>query len=155
MWKEDLKLGQLTLDMELTTFCNAKCPACSRTDEHNNLNKKEWLPLEQVSISRFKKWFSPKDVFNIKSFHFAGTYGDPGICKDLYEIVSYIIDNSITTTISICTNGSIRDEDFWWDIGAKGQKRLKIIFDIDGINQEMHEFYRRGTKIKLTNRYIF
>jgi len=147
MWNEAYKLGQLSLDMELSTYCNAKCPACSRTNEHNNLNKQKWMPLDQVSISKFKKWFSPKDVSSIGSFHFAGTYGDPGMCKDLYEIVSYIIDNSTTTKISINTNGSMRDEDFWWDIGAKGQKRVKITFDVDGINQEMHEFYRRGTKL--------
>jgi len=147
MWSEDFKLGKLTLDMELSTFCNARCPQCSRTDEFNNLNKKEWLPLQQVSISKFKRWFSKKDIPHIRNFHFSGTYGDPGMCKDLYEIVSYIIDNSRTTTISINTNGSMRSTDFWWDIGAKGQKRLKIIFDVDGIDQEMHEFYRRGTKL--------
>ena len=41
----------------------------------------------------------------------------------------------------------MRMTDFWWDIGAKGQERVKIIFDIDGINQEMHEFYRSGVEL--------
>lgn len=147
MWSDDYKESKLSLDIELSTFCNARCPQCSRTDEFNNLNKKEWLPLKSVTIAKFKKWFPQKDLNHIKNFHFSGTYGDPGMCKDLYKIVSYIIDNSDTTTVSINTNGSMRDEAFWWDIGAKGQTRLKVIFDVDGINQEMHEFYRRGTTL--------
>ena len=147
MWSDDLKVGELTLDMELTTFCNAKCPQCSRTNEVNNLNKKSWLPLQQVSISKFKSWFSPGDIPYISNFHFSGTYGDPGMCKDLYKIVEYIIDNSWNSTISINTNGGMRNEDFWFNIGAKGQKRLKVIFDVDGIDQEMHSFYRRNVKL--------
>ena len=147
MWNDDLKVGELTLDMELTTFCNAKCPQCSRTDEVNNLNKKSWLPLQQVSISKFKSWFPPGDICYIANFHFSGTYGDPGMCKDLYKIVEYIINNSHKTTISINTNGGMRDEQFWFNLGAKGQKRLKVIFDVDGIDQEMHSFYRRNVKL--------
>jgi MoaA/NifB/PqqE/SkfB family radical SAM enzyme len=147
MWSKNLQQRQLTLDMELSTFCNARCPQCSRTEELDNVKKKEWLPLTSVTIAKFKKWFPPKDLNNIKNYHFSGTYGDPGMCKDLYKIVSYIIDNSTTATISINTNGSMRDENFWWDIGAKGQKRLTMIFDVDGINQEMHNFYRRGTTL--------
>lgn len=147
MWSTDYNVSSLSLDMELTTFCNARCPQCSRTDEFNNLNKKKWLPLTQISISKFKKWLPPEDISHIRNFHFSGTYGDPGMCKDLYKIVCYIIDNSTTTTISINTNGGMRNTDFWWDIGAKGQDRIKIIFDVDGINQEMHEFYRRGVEL--------
>ena len=147
MWSEDYNVGKLTLDMELSTFCNARCPQCSRTEELNNVKKKEWLPLTSVTVAKFKKWFPPEDLDHIKNFHFSGTYGDPGMCKDLYKIVSYIIDNSTTAKISINTNGSMRDEMFWWKIGAKGQKRLVVIFDIDGINQEMHNFYSRGTTL--------
>ena len=149
MWSTDYKEGNLTLDMELTTFCNARCPQCSRTSAENNVQKKEWLPLIQVSISQFKSWFSPEDISHIRNFHMSGTYGDPGMCKDLNKIVAYIIDSSETTTISINTNGGMRSPDYWWDIGAKGQERIKIIFDVDGINQEMHEFYRRGVKLSV------
>ena len=138
--------GKLTLDIELTTNCNARCPQCSRTDHNNNVQKFPWLKLQQVSLKQFKTWFSPKDFLHIQNIHFSGTYGDPGMCKDLKDIVQYIIENG-TTTVSINTNGGIRDTDFWFDIGAIGQKRLRIIFDIDGINQEMHSFYRRGVDL--------
>lgn len=147
MWINQYHEGKLTLDVELTTHCNAKCPQCSRTDENNKLEKKKWLPLTQVSVETFKKWFSPKDLSLLSNIHFSGTYGDPGMCKDLYEIVKYIIEEG-SCTISINTNGGMRDEMFWWKMGATAGKRLTLIFDIDGIDEEMHAFYRRNVSLK-------
>jgi len=147
MFHKHYENGELTLDMELTTNCNARCPQCSRTDHTNNVQKMPWLKLQQVSIEQFKTWFQPIDFYGIKNIHFSGTYGDPGMCKDLKEIVQYIVESG-PTTVSINTNGGIRDEDFWFDLGAIGQKRLRLIFDIDGINQEMHSFYRRGVDLQ-------
>tara|TARA_E500000318_G_scaffold88501_1_gene85785 strand:+ start:669 stop:1754 length:1086 start_codon:yes stop_codon:yes gene_type:complete len=149
MWSQTYQKKKLGLDIELTTNCNARCPQCSRTDQHNYLKRKEWLPIKQVSLKEFQNWFPKSEHLNsITNFHFSGTYGDPGMCKDLKYIVEYIISNTDTTTISINTNGSMRDEEFWFEIGVLGGKRLKIIFDVDGIDQEMHSFYRRGTNLK-------
>ena len=148
VWKNNYDNGDLTIDVELTTNCNAKCPQCSRTDQLNNSEKKAWLPLIQVSLTKFKSWFSPLDLIHIKNIHFSGTYGDPGMCKELLEIVTYIIKNSNSTNISINTNGGIRDELYWWKIGAIGGKRLSIIFDIDGIDEKMHSFYRQNVSLK-------
>lgn len=151
MWNEYYKQSDLILDVELTTHCNARCPQCSRTNEFDVTKRKKWLPLIQVTISDFKKWFP---IINIKHFHFSGKYGDPGMCKDLKEIVKYIINSNKTTTISINTNGSMRNEEFWFDLCGIGKKRLELIFDVDGTNQEMHSFYRRGTSLDKVLRHI-
>lgn len=140
--------NKLTLDFELTSHCNARCPQCSRTNEKDNLKKHEWIPLMSVSINQFKKWFPEDVVKKIKNFHFSGTYGDPGMCKDLLKICQYIMESSYTTKVSINTNAGMRDEDFWFDLGATLMKRGTIIFDVDGIDQEMHNFYRRGVELK-------
>ena len=50
------------------------------------------------------------------------------MCKDLKLIVEYIINNSKTTTISINTNGSMRNEEFWFDLCGIGKQRLELIF---------------------------
>ena len=146
MWSDTYQNAELNLDIELTTNCNARCPQCSSTDEINVNKRKDWLPLQQVSIEVFKKWFPITN--SIKNFHFSGKFGDPGMCKDLKEIVEYIINSNDTSTISINTNGSMRDEDFWFSLGLLGKERIHIIFDVDGIDQKMHEFYRRGTNLK-------
>jgi len=136
----------LTFDVELTTHCNLKCPQCSRTDHRNNLNKMEWLPLTSVSLKDFMKWFPPTIIQSIGCIHFSGTYGDPGMCKDLMDIVKYLAIEG-TCRISINTNGSMRDEEFWFNLAAWGGSRLQLIFDVDGIDQEMHSFYRRGSDL--------
>jgi len=147
MWKQYSNIGNLTVDLELTTHCNLRCPQCSRTDEKNNLNPYPFIALTSVTLDQFKSWFSPEDLRCVKYMHFSGTYGDPGMCKDLLPIVEYIISNS-KTNVGINTNGTMRGEDFWWDIGSIGKERLRVIFDIDGINQDMHSTYRRGSDLE-------
>ena len=52
--------------------------------------------------------------------------------------------NESDVFIQMNTNGGMRDTDFWWDLGLLGNKnRMQVIFDIEGINQKMHEHYRR------------
>jgi hypothetical protein len=41
----------------------------------------------------------------------------------------------------------MRDEEFWFNLAAWGGSRLQLIFDVDGIDQEMHSFYRRGSDL--------
>jgi MoaA/NifB/PqqE/SkfB family radical SAM enzyme len=146
-WVKIYNSGRLSIDLEPTTRCNARCPQCARNDERNNLKQRPWLPMNSISIDQFKEWF-PRDVIgNIKNIHMSGTYGDAGMCKDLYKIAQYIMTWGIGTTLSVNTNGGMRDEQFWWDLGVLCGKRLRMIFDIDGINQEMHGFYRRGISL--------
>ena len=59
----------------------------------------------------------------------------------------YIINES-QCNIEITTNGSIREEKDYWELGVLCHERLRMWFDIDGIDQKMHSHYRRGTKLK-------
>jgi len=146
-WSKLYNSGKLHIDLEPTTYCNARCPQCARNDETKNLKTRPWLPMSSISLEEFTEWF-PRDVIaNIKNVHMSGTYGDAGMCKDLYKIAQYIMYFGVGTTLSVNTNGGMRDEEFWWDLGVLCGKRLKMVFDIDGINQEMHGLYRRGVSL--------
>ena len=146
-WSKIYNSGRLNIDLEPTTYCNARCPQCARNDETKNLKTRPWLPMSSISLEEFTEWF-PRDVIaNIKNVHMSGTYGDAGMCKDLYKIAQYIMYFGVGTTLSVNTNGGMRDEEFWWDLGVLCGKRLKMIFDIDGIDQEMHGLYRRGVSL--------
>tara|TARA_E500000318_G_C3562570_1_gene214139 strand:- start:1139 stop:1792 length:654 start_codon:yes stop_codon:yes gene_type:complete len=146
-----MKWNETTIDrvsLSITNFCNAACPQCHRTNA-NGLGVADWLPLVQWSLKEFKESF-PKDTLNeIKELQFCGTWGDPLMLKDLYDICYYIINES-ETNIEITTNGSIRDEQYYWELGVLCGRRLKIFFDIDGIDQEMHSHYRRKTDLQKT-----
>ena len=41
-------------DFALTTYCQAKCRSCARTNEHTG-EKEDWLPLERFNIFVFQR----------------------------------------------------------------------------------------------------
>jgi len=136
-----------TLDIGLTNLCNARCPQCDRTDRNDITKTYDEVPLTQWSFEDFKNKFPIETLNDVEEYGFCGTWGDPMMCKDIQKIVQYIIDNS-KSKIIITTNGSIRDENFYWNIGVLCGERLSIVFDIDGIDEDMHQKYRRGASLK-------
>ena len=48
------KLKKLDVFLEISTFCNAGCPQCHRTNP-DGLDKADWLPLVNWNIEQFKK----------------------------------------------------------------------------------------------------
>ena len=139
-------LNNIKLFLDICTYCNAGCPQCHRTSK-DGLGKIEWLPLIQWTIEDFKKAFPPQQLKPISVFHFCGTWGDPIMVKDILKICEYILEHNTAGKILFDTNGSVRNEDWWWDFGVKLEDRLEVTFDIDGINQEMHSKYRRFTDL--------
>ena len=138
--------NQLIMWLDISTYCNAACPQCHRTNPRT-LEKVDWLPLVQWSYEQFVTGFPVATLQHIQKFDFCGTWGDPVMNKDLFQICQYIIDNS-RCNIQINTNGSIRDDSWWWDLGVLCGDRLHVIVDIDGSSQEIHEKYRQKTDLK-------
>ncbi len=138
------------IQLDTTTHCNAKCPMCHRTDP-NGLDRVDWLPLTQWTLDDFKKAFSPDDLKLIVDFSFCPTWGDAMMSNHTKGMIEYIFEHNPFCKVSIDTNGSIRDENWWWEFGliSKGGKyNLVVNFDVDGTTQEMHEKYRQGTDLQ-------
>jgi len=133
--------------LDLSTYCNAKCPQCHRTNA-NGLGKIDWLPLIQWSAEEFEKMFPRETLESISHFDICGTWGDPIMNKDIFKIVEYIMKNS-NSTILINTNGSFRNPDWWWKFGLLGGERITVMWAIEGINQEQHSLYRQNTDLNL------
>lgn len=134
--------------IDLSTYCNAACPQCHRT-EAQGLTKQAWLPLIQWSLADFKRKFPPESIKYYDQFEFCGTWGDPLMCKDIFKIVEYVLSTDLGVKVQLNTNGSLRNPDWWWNFGVMGGDRLEVIFDIDGIDQAMHERYRQNTDLNL------
>lgn len=142
MWANKVKAA-----VEITTFCNARCPQCPRTASRvgtppTHVGKAEWLPLKSWSFEEFKLMFNKETLSALHALHFSGTFGDPGMNPALVDMAYYLKKNGVRCTIN--SNGSMQDENFWFKLGMYADE---ITFDIDGINQEMHGKYRRGTKL--------
>ena len=142
--------------VDISTYCNAGCPQCHRTDP-GGTDKAEWLPLIKWSLEDFKKVYHPKLLHGyypvIKNFEICGTWGDPAMSPDLVDMVDYIYNAGPQTYVSINSNGSIRDEDWWHRLGTMGpryNRNIEVVFTVDGIDQEMHSKYRQKTSLEKT-----
>lgn len=135
---------KITCLVESTTYCNAKCPQCSRTNS-DGLGFSEICKLKHVTLD---EWISSygRSYESIKTFHFSGQWGDCFMNPEIEDIFTHIRENS-ECEISFSTNGSLRDEEFFWRIGVDNRKRIIGTFDVDGWTQENHEMYRRNTNL--------
>jgi len=147
-YKQVYDNGILDVWLDISTFCNAGCPECHRT-EHTKpgLNKVEWLPLVQWSLDTFKKSYSKEMISKTKRWEFCGTWGDPAMNKDLVKMTEYILEGNKDAEIIIFTNGSIRSKEWWHDLGKLG-RQVSTWFALEGVTQEMHAKYRRKTSLK-------
>ena len=149
-------IGKLTGMIDLSTYCNAACPQCHRTDQGNIQNKQPWLPLVQTNMNLFKKRFGPSQLSMYKALTFCGTWGDPFMAKDIYDITEYALKFS-NAYVTINTNGAMRNEDFWFNFGLLNNKygqRINVVFAIDGHTEEQHAKYRRNTSLETVLRHM-
>jgi len=128
--------------LELTERCNAACPMCSR-----NLHGGADNPLlinAELSLDDIKTLLPPSFVHDLDDVLACGNYGDPMIARDLLPIVHYLRDNSCCR-ISMNTNGSLRNSEWWTELGGLLNRRDDCIkFSIDGLS-DTNAIYRRHT----------
>lgn len=147
------KPNNLAVAYDITTYCNAKCPQCHRTNK-NGLSRNERVPLVHVPKEKIFKAFTPDLLRRINNIALVPTWGDTMMHPDIYEIVEYFLDvnkRRSEFSVSLDTNGSMRDEDFWFKFGGLQKKsygpHLHVKWDIDGHTQEIHSHYRRNTNL--------
>lgn len=130
-------------DFALTTYCQAKCRSCSRTNEHTG-DKVDWLKLEHMDLGLFInriKGFS-KDIEYIQ---FCGEYGDPVMHPRIREFVDAALN--YTNRVNINTNGGLRNPDWYTALlndYAQSDKRVYIKWGIDGTDHDTNWLYREG-----------
>lgn len=131
----------LSLEIELTTLCNAKCPLCYR-------NYKSFPSRYKVAYSR-----KLDDVIaqlnqypKLNYVMLVGSMSEPTLYKDFIQLVQYLKSRKIK--IEICTNGDTRNDDFWKQLGLSLSMIDEVYFTICGSTQELHERYRKNTCLK-------
>lgn len=140
LWKNQ----KISCLIESTTYCNAKCPQCSRTSR-DGLNFSNICELKHVTLSEWIESYA-KSYEHIDVLHFSGNWGDCFMNPEIEDIFKHIRENS-DCQISFSTNGSLRNPDFFWRIGVDNYKRISGTFDVDGFSQKNHEMYRRNTNL--------
>ena len=126
----------ITYSIEPTNFCNLKCPECpSGTGELTR-------PLGFLSVEQFAKII---DEISPTSFYIQLFFqGEPYLNKNLSKMIKYAQSKNVY--VSVSTNGNL--------ISAKNIDSLlenapnKIIFSLDGLDEESYQNYRVGGTFK-------
>ena len=139
---EDIK----SVHLELSTLCNSICPWCPRYQNFSpnvnpNITQGAW------TLERFQDTFTVDFIKQIKMWTFAGDYGDPCTCPEILDILRYITKHNSKSAIQINTNGGMKTERFWHDLGKlfTRNKSRYVIFSVDGLEDTNH-IYRRNVK---------
>lgn len=125
-----------TIDIESINNCNARCPLCLRGTGMSTNDSLDWDRV--ISNTTPELWQ------NIKHINFNGTTGDNIMHQSIKEIVNWCVTHT-SAFVSIHTNGSIRDTDWWYEFGSMlKESNHRIVFGIDGL-EDTHAVYRIGT----------
>lgn len=149
MWP--VKINDITrLQIEISSFCNAKCSACERVDffSFNNGYVKQ-LNSNYVSCNDLQKWIDLYDFSSLQSIHLCGNIDEPTLNPELFSIIDYINFKFKNVKIFISTNGGTKNEKFWIDLSKK--QNVICIFGIDGLEDTNH-IYRINVNWKKLER---
>jgi MoaA/NifB/PqqE/SkfB family radical SAM enzyme len=125
------------LHLEPTGDCNAQCPLCPRNvwgSKHINAD---------VSTDHLDLKLLDQIDLDINDVLINGNYGDWLMHPDAIEMVQ-LIKNKWNPHIQINTNGAARNKKFWQDAG---QLDVTMEFSIEGVDQDVHSYYRRNTQL--------
>lgn len=126
----------LTYSIEPTNFCNLKCPECPSGT--GALTRQ----LGFLSVDSFRKIIDQitETGFYVQLFF----QGEPYLNKQLHDMIAYAQSKNVY--ISVSTNGNL--------ISEKNIDKLmehipdKIIFSLDGLDEESYQNYRVGGTFK-------
>lgn len=149
-----------TVQLEISNLCNALCLGCVRTDRSTYSHLRDTIPDQDVLVEAetLVNALRAEKLKALKTVEFCGTIDEPTMHPRFLLILSQILQFNPNLTISIHTNGSIRNAAYWESMAGilKKFKNHVVKFSIDG-TQETHSFYRQNTSYDkiLTNASAF
>jgi organic radical activating enzyme len=130
------------LDIEPSSYCNAKCPQCVRESRNG-----DYSFFQQVNLSdMFFEFYFPKEVVkDLEIVSFCGNVGEPAMNKHLPSILRWFRKHNPNIFIEIYTNGSVQSPEWWHEIGSIVGTNGNTLFALDGLEDTNH-IYRIGVK---------
>lgn len=134
----DIKIDDW-IQIETTTRCTLKCPACSRTKFAERFNRP--VPTRDIDPDILWNFFNCDVGNKITGFLLCGDWGDSIYYPRLFELIDKFRHNKI---FHIVTNGSYQKPKFWKELLARLDHRDTLEFSIDGLEDTNH-LYRRNS----------
>jgi molybdenum cofactor biosynthesis enzyme MoaA len=142
--KKNLGVTEYTnhsIDFALTTYCQAKCRSCARTNEQTG-EKESWLQLKHMDLDVFRRTLESSPNVHIADIEFCGEFGDPMMHPQIDKFIETALE--FAPSVRISTNGGLRTPDWYESIAKKYKNRLEINFAIDGATHDVKWMYREG-----------
>lgn len=133
------------LEMDVTSYCNARCPSCRRTWHLDD------IPLIHFDKDVWKRiWTEDLKGHNIRKLVLNGNWGDSMMHKDMLEMIEYPYKMFPDIKLFIDTNGGMRDTKFWAGLAKilnENYAKPVVRFGIDGATEESNDIYRVGVSL--------
>lgn len=129
-------------DFAITTYCQAKCRSCQRTNQDTG-EPEDWLTPTHMSYELFDRIVN-NCPSNLTIAQFCGELGDPMMHPQITKFVDRIFSKKSIRRLIINTNGGLRDPEWYTRMGENYGLKLCIHFGIDGMSHETNWKYREG-----------
>ena len=120
---------QTKLQIEMSNYCNAACPACARAfinDKYPEMDYSFTVNDTYVSLEKFKSWVSKDTWTDLRLIHMCGNYDEATTNPELLDIIKWILESDELfpkkPKISVATNGGTRNEEFWKAMGEVSKR---------------------------------
>ena len=131
------------VQLEITTYCNARCPQCPRNINGGPVNP--YLKLQHLSRGLIDRVFTEDLCKQLNQVFFCGSYGDPIVHPEFLEILEDFRSKNPELWIYIHTNGGVQQPAWWSKLAKIINGYGKIDFGIDGLEKTNH-LYRQGVQ---------
>ena len=128
-----------TLEIELSSNCQASCPLCLRNFHGATYNK--GYTVKSLTVSEIKQILPTEFVAQLDTIIFEGNLGDAIVVSDLADTVEYLRSCNPHCDIELHTNASAGSKQTWVTLA---EQRVRVFFALDGL-ADKHHLYRRGT----------
>lgn len=130
------------LHLETGSFCNISCPGCMRNWDDN---ARTHVNTSFMTLENVMTWFTPEEMPSINKVIFSGQIDEPAANPEILDIARYFLSNWKLKVLSMNTNGAIRTENFWTELGLLNRQypEFMIEWGIDGLEDTNH-IYRVG-----------
>lgn len=129
-----------SFDFNITSYCQASCSGCARNEPDGE--QVAWLTPKHMSVAKFAKILdSGKGILHYDEIQLCGELGDPMMHPKITDIIKTSLQYN-PELIKINTNGGLRSVKWYQEMSK--YKQLRIMWGIDGIDQETNNKYRVG-----------
>ena len=134
-----------TVEFDLNTVCNSYCPPCHRyTVQDGELFHNPYVKLGvNLELDVIERVFENSRITDDCFVDLVGLVGEPIAHPKFMEIVDIIYKHRPNAAINLHTNGGLRTEKMFYDLGKKFNKHSWIKFSLDGL-EDTNGIYRIG-----------